>query len=214
MEAARTSETLVNFYQTTRCYNPEDSNLHTHRRENFKSYLITETEIEQFIGCCFFMSIYGMPSSRMYWKAETRVGAVADAISRNRWETFKLRLHFSDNTNVTDNDSLQKIHPFLDSLISKYNNIPMDEKLCVDEQMIPFKGKHKLKNYIKNKPKKWGYKAFVLCDSHGIVHNFELYTGKTKHDPTLPDVGVSGNVVLCLSKIIPQNMYHKLYFDN
>jgi hypothetical protein len=30
---------LVNFYQTTRCYNPEDSNLHTHRRENLKSYL-------------------------------------------------------------------------------------------------------------------------------------------------------------------------------
>jgi hypothetical protein len=28
MEAARTSETFVNFYQTTRCYNPEDSNLH------------------------------------------------------------------------------------------------------------------------------------------------------------------------------------------
>jgi hypothetical protein len=39
MEAARTSETFVNFYQTTRCYNPEDSNLHTHRRENLKSYL-------------------------------------------------------------------------------------------------------------------------------------------------------------------------------
>jgi hypothetical protein len=39
MEAARTSETLVNFYQTTRCYNPEDSNLHTHRRENLKSNL-------------------------------------------------------------------------------------------------------------------------------------------------------------------------------
>jgi hypothetical protein len=39
METPRTSETLVNFYQTTRCYNPEDSNLHTHRRENLKSYL-------------------------------------------------------------------------------------------------------------------------------------------------------------------------------
>jgi hypothetical protein len=27
MEAARSSETLVNFYQTTRRYNPEDSHL-------------------------------------------------------------------------------------------------------------------------------------------------------------------------------------------
>jgi hypothetical protein len=39
MEAARTSEKLVNFYQTTRRYNPEDSHLRTHRRENLKSYL-------------------------------------------------------------------------------------------------------------------------------------------------------------------------------
>jgi hypothetical protein len=39
MEAARTSETLVNFYQTTRRYNPEDSHLRTHRREDLKSYL-------------------------------------------------------------------------------------------------------------------------------------------------------------------------------
>jgi hypothetical protein len=38
MEAARTSETLANFYQTTRRYNPEDSHLRTHRRENLKSY--------------------------------------------------------------------------------------------------------------------------------------------------------------------------------
>jgi hypothetical protein len=43
MEAARTSETFVNFYQTTRHYNPEDSHLRTHRRENLKSYLGDKT---------------------------------------------------------------------------------------------------------------------------------------------------------------------------
>jgi hypothetical protein len=37
MEAAKTSETLVNFYQTTQRYNPEDSHLRTYRRENLKS---------------------------------------------------------------------------------------------------------------------------------------------------------------------------------
>jgi hypothetical protein len=42
MEVARTSETLINFYQTTRRYNPEDSHLHTHRRENLKSYVISQ----------------------------------------------------------------------------------------------------------------------------------------------------------------------------
>jgi hypothetical protein len=39
LEAARTSETLANFYQTPRRYNPEDSHLHTRCCENLKSYL-------------------------------------------------------------------------------------------------------------------------------------------------------------------------------
>jgi hypothetical protein len=37
MEAASTSETSVNFYQTTLRYNPEGSYLCTHRRENLSS---------------------------------------------------------------------------------------------------------------------------------------------------------------------------------
>jgi hypothetical protein len=39
MEAVKTSETSVNLYQSTRRYNPEDSHLHSHRREKLKSYL-------------------------------------------------------------------------------------------------------------------------------------------------------------------------------
>jgi hypothetical protein len=40
MEAVRISETSVNFNVTTRRYIPEDSKLHTRRRENLKSYNI------------------------------------------------------------------------------------------------------------------------------------------------------------------------------
>jgi hypothetical protein len=40
MEAARTSETSVNFYQTTRRYNPEDSYL----RERFVADKMTLTD--------------------------------------------------------------------------------------------------------------------------------------------------------------------------
>jgi hypothetical protein len=38
MEAASTSETSGYFYQTARRNIPEDSHLHTHRRENVKSH--------------------------------------------------------------------------------------------------------------------------------------------------------------------------------
>jgi hypothetical protein len=41
MEAVQTSETLVNSYQSTRRYNPEDSHLHSHCRENLKSSFMT-----------------------------------------------------------------------------------------------------------------------------------------------------------------------------
>jgi hypothetical protein len=39
IEVASTSETSVNFYQTTRHYDPEDSHLHTCHHENLTSYL-------------------------------------------------------------------------------------------------------------------------------------------------------------------------------
>jgi hypothetical protein len=41
MEAASTSETSVNLYQTTLLNNPEDSHLHVRRRENLKPKLFS-----------------------------------------------------------------------------------------------------------------------------------------------------------------------------
>jgi hypothetical protein len=42
MEAACTSEMSVDIDLTTRQYILEDSELHTHRRENLKSHMLTE----------------------------------------------------------------------------------------------------------------------------------------------------------------------------
>jgi hypothetical protein len=51
MQAARTSETSVNVYQTKRRYNPEDSRLHTRRRENQKSYKIKMISYIRSVSC-------------------------------------------------------------------------------------------------------------------------------------------------------------------
>jgi hypothetical protein len=44
MEAVRSSETSVHFNVITRRYIPEDSKLHTRRRENLKSHKFMLTE--------------------------------------------------------------------------------------------------------------------------------------------------------------------------
>ena len=51
------------------------------------------------------------------------------------------------------------------------------ENLCIDEQMVPFKGRSKLKQYNPQKPKKWGYRLYVLTNPEGLIYNFEVHTG-------------------------------------
>jgi hypothetical protein len=47
-----TGRWLLNFYQTTRRYNPEDGHLRTNRRENLKSYLLdTASEVARGSKC-------------------------------------------------------------------------------------------------------------------------------------------------------------------
>jgi hypothetical protein len=50
MEAASTCETSVNFYQTTRRHNPEDTHLHSRRRENPKSYWVKDCQWDTYHG--------------------------------------------------------------------------------------------------------------------------------------------------------------------
>ena len=90
----------------------------------------------------------------------------------------------------------------------------MNEKLSVDESIIPFKGKSTLKQYNPKKPVRWGYKSFLLCDNHGLVYNIDFYTGAIQPVNDMPDIGASGNVVLNLASIIPPHKNFKLHFDN
>ncbi|XP_024153448.1 piggyBac transposable element-derived protein 2 isoform X2 [Oryzias melastigma] len=194
----------------------EQSNLYAIQCNINKPLNLTTKELEQFIGTAVYMSLFGLPGTRMFWNKATRVSQVADTMALNRWEFIKKSLHFNNNEvrqgeNV---DPLHKIRPLVTHLTSKLQTIPMGEKLAVDEQMVPFKGRNRLKQYLPAKPKKWGYKILVLAGSDGVPHNFEIYTGRVVQPPELPDVGASGNVVLRLAQPIPKHQKHKLFFDN
>ncbi len=65
--------------------------------------------------------------------------------------------------------------------------------------MIKFKGRLGFKQYMKDKPTKWGIKVFVLSDAtNGYIYRLEIYTGKNE---TLDNAtGLCSRVVLDLMK--------------
>ena len=62
---------------------------------------------------------------------------------------------------------------FLPAFMSEYNT---HEELSIDEAMIPFKGRLSIKQYMKDKPTKWGVKVFVLADArNGYTVRLQVY---------------------------------------
>ena len=115
---------------------------------------------ERWLGLCLYFSISKISNTRLHWNANFLNDTVNRVMSRDRWLTIKANLHFSNNENTDHRDKIYKIRPLYDKLKIKFKQIPRTENLCIDEQMIPFKGKSALKQYIPKKPYKWGFKFF------------------------------------------------------
>lgn len=173
-------------------------------------------EVQQFLGCCVMMGIVTMPSYKMYWATDTRYPKVADTMSLKRFEKLRSSLHFNDNlTKPADNtDKLFKIRPFLDAVQQNFRNVPHEQSFSIDEQMVPYKGRQTLKQYLPKKPHKWGFKLFVRAGVSGLCYDFEVYVGKHPADETASGLGMAADVVLRLTASIPQPRNSKLYFDN
>ena len=155
----------------------------------------------------------------MYWEAHTRYPNIADVMPRNQFDTLLRYLHFNDNANMKPRDhpecdKLFKIKPLVTHLQQKFKELKPEEYNSVDEQIIPYKGKHSMKQYIKNKPHKWGYKVFSRAGASGIVYSFELYQGKQTEIGSNPEgLGISGSIVthLCTPLV---GTGAKIFFDN
>ena len=177
--------------------------------------VLTPCDTERFIGIALTMSLIKLASGRRYWSNRFRISQIADVMSFNNFGRVKRFLHFSDNMFSSD-DKLKKLRTLADKLRDRFRAVPLEQNLSVDEQIIPFKGRHGLKQYLPKKPHKWGYKVFVLSGVSGYAYDFEIYAGKQDNIllPGEADCGASGNVVIRLSRIVPNNCNFRIFFDN
>ena len=63
------------------------------------------------------------------------------------------------------------------------------QELSLDEGMVPWRGNLSFRVYNPDKPKKYGIKAYMLCDAtNGYCTKFKLYTGKSFQQPSEYDL--------------------------
>ena len=135
-------------------------------------------------------------------------------MSRNRFEAISAFLHV-----VTEREeSTNRQHPMC-KILSLNNHMkerclelyqPLRE-LSVDERMVKSKARTHLRQYIRNKPTKWGFKIWVLADPTGYTLDFNVYGGQ-QGTPLGPN-GLGFDVVTNLVKPFQHQGYY-LFIDN
>ena len=82
----------------------------------------------------------------------------------------------------------------------------------IDEYMVKFKGRSRMKQYVKSKPIKWGLKLWFYCLSKsGYLYQMDIYLGRKQTSEF--SLGLRGEVVLQLTKDLVRS-FCTVYFDN
>ncbi|KAI3366108.1 hypothetical protein L3Q82_009927 [Scortum barcoo] len=200
------------------------TNLYATQKDINTTFTTTEEEIMDFVAIMMYMGITQLPSVEDYWAMETRVPQVANLMSSKRFRLLKRLVHFSDNTNLPGTtDRFFKIRPLFTFLNTAFRSEPQTPKQSVDEVMVAYKGKTagNLRQYIKNKPDKWGFKLFARASEDGFIHDIVLYQGKTTleaHDiPVTPEqeaMGATSQIVSILASTMSSSTTTAIFADN
>lgn len=152
----------------------------------------------------------------MFWSTDEDKGVdlVKKAMSRNRFREIKRNLHVSDNSSLDKRDKFSKLRPFIEYLNKKFIQFGIfSHNLSIDEQMVPYFGRHSAKMFIKGKPVRFGFKIWCLCSSNGYLYQFQPYGGATQ---ILNDVHktLGERVVVDLLHVVQDPSHHRVFFDN
>ncbi|KAF2902808.1 hypothetical protein ILUMI_03379 [Ignelater luminosus] len=114
-----------------------------------------------------------------YGNTEYRNGKIFRSAVMDGFELLLATWHFSDNDDPSlENDRLRKLSPLIRNLVQKYQDVYIpDQKLCIDETIVPFRGRLRFRQYMKNKKLKFGIKAYKLCCDGGYMYNLQVYCG-------------------------------------
>uniref|UniRef100_A0A3Q3A6G3 PiggyBac transposable element-derived protein domain-containing protein n=1 Tax=Kryptolebias marmoratus TaxID=37003 RepID=A0A3Q3A6G3_KRYMA len=186
--------------------------------------VLTVRDFYIFMAILIFSSLVSVHHRSDYWRKAWPYNFPfpGNKMARNRFEAILWSLHLSnpeedeDNErkkNTADYDRLFKIKPLYTEIVTACQaHFQPYQMISIDERMVASKARHRMKQYQKDKPTKWGYKLFVLADSStGYTWNFFVYTGKSV---STTGQGLSYSSVMDLLPLSSLGGGYTLFVDN
>ena len=143
-------------------------------------------KVKQFIGLVLGTGLVDKPLLDDYWSTDaiTYTPLFGSTMPRDRFFNILSNFHLNDNINYVPRggenfDPLFKVRPLYDVTRRRFLDVYTPfQFISVDEGMVPWKGRLSFRQYLPNKPDKFGMKLYILCDStNGYMSLFDVYTG-------------------------------------
>lgn len=177
----------------------------------------TDVEVEEFyrfIGLLIYMSCVKVPRFSQYWCEDTLLNGLWARRFMSVWR-YKCLMRFlkvNDAKLENPKDKLTKVRTLMEFIRRKCMKLYQPyQNISIDERMVKNKGRYGFRQYIRDKPTKWGMKLWVLaCSQSGYTYNFDIYLGKNSNSSSF---GLAYDVVMNLVQSVANQGYH-LFFDN
>ena len=189
----------------------------THTLED-GSWQATTVEINCLIALMIYFSLVRVDSVvEKCWSTKTLYhhGLWARKIlSRTRYKALMAFLHVVDPANEAPGDKLRKVDEFIKMFKERCSSLYQPrQNIAVDERMVKSTHRSCIRQYMKNKPTKWGIKLWVLADSsNGYTIDFNVYIGKSQHEAHLSHA-LGYDVIMKLVRPYFGQGY-QVFFDN
>ncbi|KAI3357088.1 hypothetical protein L3Q82_015550, partial [Scortum barcoo] len=162
---------------------------------------IDDTDVKAYTGLLILAGVYRSKgeSTCSLWDDHSGRAIFRATMSHTKFRLINSTLRFDDTLNRPSHLREDKPAPFRSIWEMWTHRLPMlfnpGRDVCVDEQLVPFKGRCRFRQYMPSKPAKYGLKIWVTADvATSYAWKCQIYTGKA--DGNAVEVGQGKRVIL------------------
>ena len=109
----------------------------------------------------------------------------------------------NEEAGANKHDRAFKIRPLVKDIQNSFKKFGvLEENLAVDEVIVKYYDRDSLKQFIRSKPIRYGYKLWALCGVSGYCYNFDLYCGKSSTEDDRSDMLLGSEIVLNMLDVV------------